>query len=235
MSTNLIMRSGASWTLNPCPTTDMKGRRDESYLPPTCLRTRLSGDLMAISKRLRFEILRRDQHCCRYCGEHASPQVKLTVDHVLPVALGGNDDPTNLAAACQPCNAGKSASSPDAPLVAQVSDDEIRWRRAMASAAKKRLRRVKDMHKYMGQFLDIWDQWDTDFRHLPGDWKIMLRYWWSIELPLDLVHDALSVAAERYVRRDIPAKTVYPYMIGVVKNMLTEMQQDAAASMMKGR
>lgn len=33
---------------------------------------------MAVSKRLRYEILRRDDHACRYCGDRA-PDVKLTV------------------------------------------------------------------------------------------------------------------------------------------------------------
>lgn len=42
------------------------------------------GVLMAVSKRTRFEVLRRDDHTCRYCGQSA-PDVKLTVDHVLPV------------------------------------------------------------------------------------------------------------------------------------------------------
>lgn len=58
---------------------------------------------MAVSKRLRYEILRRDNHTCRYCGATA-PDVKLTVDHVVPVALGGSDVPTNLVAACDACN-----------------------------------------------------------------------------------------------------------------------------------
>lgn len=41
---------------------------------------------MSVSKRLRFEVLRRDNHTCRYCGSSA-PEVKLTIDHVVPVAL----------------------------------------------------------------------------------------------------------------------------------------------------
>ena len=39
---------------------------------------------MAVSKRTRYEVLRRDNHACRYCGASA-PDAKLTVDHVLPV------------------------------------------------------------------------------------------------------------------------------------------------------
>jgi 5-methylcytosine-specific restriction endonuclease McrA len=49
---------------------------------------------MAITKRLRFEILRRDDFACRYCGGKA-PDIELTVDHVTPKALGGTDEPTN--------------------------------------------------------------------------------------------------------------------------------------------
>ena len=54
---------------------------------------------MAVTKRMRFEILRRDNHACRYCGATA-PDVKLAVDHVTPVALGGTDSPDNLVASC---------------------------------------------------------------------------------------------------------------------------------------
>jgi 5-methylcytosine-specific restriction endonuclease McrA len=50
---------------------------------------------MAISKRVRYEVLRRDGHRCRYCGA-AAPEVALTVEHVVPQALGGRNDPHRL-------------------------------------------------------------------------------------------------------------------------------------------
>jgi hypothetical protein len=92
---------------------------------------------MAVSKRLRFEILRRDNHQCRYCGATA-PDATLTVDHVIPEALGGSDDPANLVAACAECNAGKSATPPDAALVADVAADAERWAGAIKVAAAQR-------------------------------------------------------------------------------------------------
>lgn len=64
---------------------------------------------MAVSKRLRYEILRRDNHTCRYCGASA-PDVPLRVDHVTPVALGGTDEPSNLVTSCEPCNSGKTST-----------------------------------------------------------------------------------------------------------------------------
>lgn len=54
---------------------------------------------MSVSKRLRFEILRRDNHACRYCGATAA-EGPLTIDHVLAVALGGTDEASNLVTAC---------------------------------------------------------------------------------------------------------------------------------------
>lgn len=40
---------------------------------------------MAVSKRTRFEVLRRDDFTCRYCRSKDS---ELHVDHVTPVSLG---------------------------------------------------------------------------------------------------------------------------------------------------
>lgn len=108
---------------------------------------------MAVTKRLRFEILRRDNHTCRYCGESA-PDVKLTIDHVVPVSLGGSDDPTNLVAACPDCNAGKSSSIPDAPLVADVESDAIRWSKAIATASDVQQQRDVEGQMFAQQFFD---------------------------------------------------------------------------------
>ena len=55
---------------------------------------------MAVSKRTRFEVLRRDDYTCRYCRSTENP---LTIDHVVPEALGGGNDPSNLVAACRDC------------------------------------------------------------------------------------------------------------------------------------
>lgn len=62
---------------------------------------------MSVSTRTRFEILKRDGFRCRYCGAN-SVDVLLHVDHVVPRAGGGSDDPENLVTACSDCNLGKS-------------------------------------------------------------------------------------------------------------------------------
>lgn len=64
-----------------------------------------------ISKSVRFEVFKRDEFTCRYCGR-TTPDVTLHVDHVLAVANGGSDEMDNLVTSCLECNLGKS----DTPL-----------------------------------------------------------------------------------------------------------------------
>lgn len=63
---------------------------------------------MALSVRTRFEVFKRDEFTCRYCGKK-SPDVILEIDHIVPVVDGGSDDPMNLATSCWACNSGKSS------------------------------------------------------------------------------------------------------------------------------
>lgn len=138
---------------------------------------------MAISRRLRYEILRRDNHTCRYCGGSA-PDVKLTVDHVVPLALGGGDDPTNLATACQACNAGKSSSAPDAPLVDDVRQDALRWGRAIELAAETRRAKRSERGDYVRKFDHAWRHSDLFVEKLFDYWRTLAER--SEPLRLDL-------------------------------------------------
>jgi hypothetical protein len=61
-----------------------------------------------LSKRVRFEVFKRDLFCCQYCGSHP-PTVVLEVDHITPVAEGGGDEEANLITSCFNCNRGKAA------------------------------------------------------------------------------------------------------------------------------
>ena len=56
-------------------------------------------------KKLRLQILKRDDHTCGYCGD---PQAH-TVDHIQPVAVRPDlaYDPSNLVACCKKCNSEK--------------------------------------------------------------------------------------------------------------------------------
>lgn len=66
------------------------------------------GERKAISKKIRFEVFKRDSFKCQYCGR-GSPEVLLHVDHIQPVKHGGTNDLLNLITSCSDCNLGKGS------------------------------------------------------------------------------------------------------------------------------
>ncbi len=59
-----------------------------------------------VSKKIRFEVFKRDLFTCQYCGKKA-PAVILEIDHIKPVSKDGTNDIENLVSACFDCNRGK--------------------------------------------------------------------------------------------------------------------------------
>ena len=76
-----------------------------------------------VTARMRYEVLRRDGFRCRACGmAPAEDPVVLHVDHVVPVALGGSNSPSNLQTLCATCNFGKGSIAPGTDEVDSVAD-----------------------------------------------------------------------------------------------------------------
>lgn len=149
---------------------------------------------MAVSKRLRYEILRRDNHACRYCGASA-PSATLTVDHVLPTALGGDDKPDNLVAACGPCNSGKTSSAPDAPIVADVTQAAVQWAQAMALAAQEAMNDSANREKALKDFLAAWRR--RSGPELPEDWRGSIDSLIAAGLPPTQLAECVNIAMDR--------------------------------------
>jgi len=98
---------GESWIV-----LDTKGLEDswliEGKPQQRPARKRSSSPSRTISPKLRFEILKRDDFTCKYCGRRA-PEVTLHIDHIEPWSKGGRTESSNLCVACQDCNLGKGA------------------------------------------------------------------------------------------------------------------------------
>lgn len=174
-----------------------------------------------ISRRLRYEILRRDNNTCRYCHATDTP---LVIDHVIPVALGGTDDPSNLCAACKDCNAGKTSTSPDATTVAQVSDDAIRWSKAMQLASDHALAAKAMAEEELKPWFNEWYVWSGPGRSydLPMDADKKLSEFIARGLPITSLIEAARIACRaRWIDNR------FGYFIGVANNMLAELQERA--------
>jgi len=90
-----------------------------------------------LSKKIRFEVFKRDSFTCQYCGRK-SPDVILHVDHLDPVAKGGTNDILNLVTSCEECNQGKS----DIPL----SDNSV------VEKQRKQVEAIQERREQMEMF-----------------------------------------------------------------------------------
>ena len=70
---------------------------------------RLPAQMVKLNRRNLFA---RDRNQCQYCGKHFTTS-ELSIDHVVPRALGGQDTWENLVCACVRCNARKGGRTPD--------------------------------------------------------------------------------------------------------------------------
>lgn len=183
---------------------------------------------MAVSKRLRYEVLRRDNHACRYCGATA-PDAKLTVDHVVPTALGGTDDPSNLVAACADCNSGKSSSSPDAPLVDDVAEDALRWSRALQRAALAQAADRERILRILEWFDERWARWTfgVDERAIPRGrgWEDSVERFIACGLDPLVIDEAIDIA----MRSKAAPDQTWRYFCGVCWRRLEELREAAKA------
>lgn len=68
----------------------------------------MSEDRKSLSKKMRFDVFKRDGFQCQYCGS-TPPSVVLEVDHIHPVSKGGKNRVDNLLTSCFDCNRGKGA------------------------------------------------------------------------------------------------------------------------------
>ena len=177
----------------------------------------------AISRRLRFEVLRRDRHTCRYCGATA-PGVRLHVDHVIPVSLGGSDDPSNLVAACADCNGGKGSTSPDEHIIAEVSDLTLRMAEALKAVAEERRQAMAEEESALHQFYSGWMRLygENGEAYMPSDWDASVSRFMLRGLNVDdLLYMAMQPMGRTYGNR------VWRYFCGCCWTEITR-RDDAA-------
>lgn len=168
----------------------------------------------AISKKLRFEIFKRDGFTCQYCGAHP-PDVVLELDHIIAVAHLGTNDEDNLVTACFDCNRGKGARALDnvpkslAERAEEIADREAQLAgyHAILEAARERLER------------DIWrvvKAWEGEERTSQDRYQSIKIF--VTRLGVHEVLDAIDIA----VASRCPAHRMWKYFCGVCWNKIKE-------------
>lgn len=114
-----------------------------------------------LSKKLRFEVFKRDFFTCSYCG-CTPPETTLEVDHIDPVSKGGTNDINNLVTSCFDCNRGKGAvplysvPSSVAENLEAIKEKEVQIKEYRKFVSQIKRRKARDVNKvakiYSGYF-----------------------------------------------------------------------------------
>ena len=104
----------------------------------------------SITKKVRFEVFKRDSFKCQYCGR-SSPDVILEVDHIVPVAKGGTNEMLNLITSCMDCNRGKGKN--------ELSDS------SMVEKQRKQLEELNERKQQMKMMLE----WKAELSSIEED------------------------------------------------------------------
>ena len=112
-----------------------------------------------ISKALRFEVFKRDRFTCQYCGRKA-PEVVLEVDHLIPVAEGGENELLNLVTSCFDCNRGKGKKKLSDTTAVTKQRAELERMAERQEQAKMMVQWKKEMNELDDMLVeDLCDTW----------------------------------------------------------------------------
>lgn len=159
---------------------------------------------MALSVRTRFEVFKRDNFTCQYCGL-TSPEVVLEVDHIVPICEGGGDDVINLRTSCWDCNRGKGGVLLESVVTGEDPHDravlllekERQLREYNTVLAAIRVRKEQELQA----LIDFWlGETYKDFMRDPD------RYWLMAELdrtPAETIRQAMLIALGKGRKSDL--------------------------------
>lgn len=169
-----------------------------------------------VSKKVRFEVFKRDGFQCQYCGS-VPPKVTLELDHIDPVANGGDNDIDNLITACFDCNRGKSdrllSSIPKTVIEKTeiLAEREEQLRAYQEIVKQKQLRLEEDTNLISEIFSTLSPEWE-----LTDAAKVSVRRFIEV-LGVMEVGDAMIVAGQRWGVND---ERIFKYFCGVCWNKI---------------
>ena len=145
-----------------------------------------------LSKRVRFEVFKRDHFTCTYCGQKP-PDVMLHVDHIVAVIEGGSDEADNLVTSCSSCNLGKGATSlgtavPQVPEEVRLEAIQESLERA-ALLAEQQVAAAALREAEEAVAIQVEDYWAECFNYREGN----QIYWPNWTSTLQFVRCGLSV------------------------------------------
>lgn len=178
-----------------------------------------------ISKKLRFEVFKRDNFTCQYCGRKA-PDVVLEVDHLKPVKNGGKNDLLNLVTSCFECNRGKGAREISDNSAVNIQREQLEEKNERIEQMKmivKWKESVKEEEKiFFDSIIDMYDDYVCGEYSLSefGENKIkkcIKSFGYSI------AYDGMEIAFNQYFKGDVESlENLMNKYTGICNNLYTK-------------
>lgn len=155
-----------------------------------------------ISKKIRFEVFKRDNFTCQYCGK-TPPNVMLEIDHIKPISKGGSNNINNLVTSCFDCNRGKSNHSLKVmPNTLAENHEILVEKEEQLKEYHKLIRKIEKRHSQDAQKIsEVYSSYFEDYtlkdRFLNGTVKLFLR-----QLEYYQVEEAMHLACAKMKHKD---------------------------------
>jgi hypothetical protein len=154
-----------------------------------------------LSKKIRFEVFKRDKFTCQYCGAK-SPEVVLNVDHIDPVANGGTNEILNLITSCFSCNSGKS----DRTLSDTSVVEKQRKQLELLQERREQIELMLEWKKSLSSFDSDVIEMVVDYMNskiaplcLNDNGKQSVSEWLK-KFDVDKILDAVDISAKQYLK-----------------------------------
>lgn len=150
-----------------------------------------------ISKKLRFDVFKRDGFQCVYCGK-TPPEITLEIDHIEPVSKGGDNDINNLVSSCFDCNRGKrnvrltkkpNKTSENIEILKEKEDQLKEYRKLIRKINRRINNNIKDINNI---YVKAYPGWEFSDSFKTGSLKRFLNF-----LTKEEIVEALNIAISR--------------------------------------
>jgi hypothetical protein len=170
---------------------------------------------MALSKKIRFEIFKRDGFQCAYCGK-TPPEVALEIDHIHPKSKKGKDDINNLITACFDCNRGKKNITLD--KIPNKLNENLEILKIKEEQLKEYNKFIKIIDKRINNNVDYIE---SIFKECFPEYNFMQTFKFSIKrfftnLSLREIEESMNIA----LSKEISADRTIKYFCGVCHNKI---------------
>ena len=166
---------------------------------------------MSISKKLRFEVFKRDNFCCGYCGR-TPPEITLEIDHINPKSKGGKNDINNYITSCFDCNRGKrNIPLTVIPNSLTINLEILKEKEIQLKEYNKYIRKIKKRLENDATLIsNIYTEYFPEFC-LSKHFKRVTLQRFQKSLPLHEIIDAMGLACSKINDQDDSIK----YFCGV--------------------